>query len=525
MRRLVPLTLVLAVACFIVVYNLSGCGGSSTTPGGVSVNSLDGATDVTVDSSFTYTFNRSINASTVTSTTYFMVQTPVTQVASASAKAEVDNTICDPAAALGADLETDFGSSTLTPSADLEGNTSYSICLTDGITYLDGTPFSGFMAMLTTGAGGGSTYTVGGTVSGLDTGESVVLQNNAADDLTVSADGAFTFATAIADGAAYAVTVLTAPDGKTCTVGSGTGTIAGANVTDVSVVCSADAYTVGGTVAGLGAGKSVVLQNNGGDDLTVSADGAFTFATAVADGGEYAVTVATQPAGQTCAVASGTGTVAGADVTDVSVACEPDIIAGYRSRWTLSGTLVDSGTAGNDLSGWEREGEDDVPADFTTYSTTVKKAGPSSAQFSDAVYLEAADDPHGGGAPVAYSIALWVYPATGIGDDVGAFNNATGFRINHNSGDLIVGYFGSNFTEAIALDTWTHVVFTYKQDGTEANLYLNGANVGAPLVANFNNALTSTQWMGQGWVGYVDDIVLYDVELSEAQVTELYEAY
>jgi len=108
---------------------------------------------------------------------------------------------------------------------------------------------------------------------------------------------------------------------------------------------------------------------------------------------------------------------------------------------------------------------------------------------------------------------------------VGAFNNATGFRINHNSGDLIVGYFGSNFTEAIALDTWKHVVFTYKQDGTEANLYLNGANVGAPLVANFNNALTSTQWMGQGWVGYVDDIVLYDVELSEAQVTELYEAY
>ncbi|WP_456406423.1 FG-GAP repeat protein, partial [Thiolapillus sp.] len=40
------------------------------------------------------------------------------------------------------------------------------------------------------------------------------------------------------------------------------------------------AYTLGGSVSGLAPGNSLVLQNNGGDDLTVSADGAFTFATA-----------------------------------------------------------------------------------------------------------------------------------------------------------------------------------------------------------------------------------------------------
>lgn len=78
--------------------------------------------------------------------------------------------------------------------------------------------------------------------------------------------------------------------------------------------------TVGGTVSGLG--STIVLQNNGADDLTITADGTFTFATALADGASYAVTVLTQPRGQTCAVANGTGTIASADVTNVAVSCQ-----------------------------------------------------------------------------------------------------------------------------------------------------------------------------------------------------------
>ena len=42
------------------------------------------------------------------------------------------------------------------------------------------------------------------------------------------------------------------------------------------------AYQVGGTVSGLSG--TVVLQDNGGDDLSVSASGGFTFATALAGG-------------------------------------------------------------------------------------------------------------------------------------------------------------------------------------------------------------------------------------------------
>src|ERR1700693_815372 len=54
-------------------------------------------------------------------------------------------------------------------------------------------------------------------------------------------------------------------------------------------------YTIGGTLTNLAAASGgVVLQDNGGDNLTLTTNGAFTFHTAVATSGAYAVTV-TQP--------------------------------------------------------------------------------------------------------------------------------------------------------------------------------------------------------------------------------------
>jgi len=59
------------------------------------------------------------------------------------------------------------------------------------------------------------------------------------------------------------------------------------------------AYTIGGMLSGLAAGQQVSLADNQTDSLTLSADGAFTFKTAVAANGSYSVSVATQPTGQT----------------------------------------------------------------------------------------------------------------------------------------------------------------------------------------------------------------------------------
>ena len=173
------------------------------------------------------------------------------------------------------------------------------------------------------------TYTLGGLLTGLAAGDTVVLQNNGGDDLPLGADGSFTFNTPVAYGDPYVVTVKTQPTApsETCTVINSSGKMPANDVKDVSVICAVDTFTVGGTLSGLSSGQSIVLQNNGGDDLTLSADGSFTFASPLADATAYTVTILTQPDGQTCTVSNGSGTVAGAPVTDVTVTCTDNPVA------------------------------------------------------------------------------------------------------------------------------------------------------------------------------------------------------
>jgi 6-phosphogluconolactonase (cycloisomerase 2 family) len=177
------------------------------------------------------------------------------------------------------------------------------------------------------------TLTVGGTVSGLTTGQHVVLANNGANALTVSANGAYTFTTPVAFNAGYAVTVGTQPTGETCTVSGGTGAGVTANVTTANIVCSATTFTVGGTVTGLTTGQQVTLANNGGDSLTVSANGAYTFHTPVAFNGSYVVTVGTKPTGDTCTVSGGTGAGVTGNITNANIVCS-------TNTFTIGGTVT-----------------------------------------------------------------------------------------------------------------------------------------------------------------------------------------
>ncbi len=78
-------------------------------------------------------------------------------------------------------------------------------------------------------------------------------------------------------------------------------------------------YKVSVEVSGLGPGESVVLQNNGADDLQVDHDGVFTFATGLADGASYKVSVSSQPVGCVSSVTNGSGTIAGADPSGILV--------------------------------------------------------------------------------------------------------------------------------------------------------------------------------------------------------------
>lgn len=97
-------------------------------------------------------------------------------------------------------------------------------------------------------------------------------------------------------------------------------------------------YTVGGNVSGL-VGKGLVLENNGADDLPVSANGPFTFSSGIADGGAYAVTVKTQPSlpAQKCSVSAGSGTIAGQSVNAVQITC-----ATPAPRYAVVGSYYDN---------------------------------------------------------------------------------------------------------------------------------------------------------------------------------------
>jgi|GEM_PF-1970490 hypothetical protein len=86
------------------------------------------------------------------------------------------------------------------------------------------------------------------------------------------------------------------------------------------IVSSSNAFSIGGFVSGLGTGKSMILQNNGGDNTTIVANGNFSFNATVPNYGAYTVTVLTQPTNQYCTVTNGTG-AANASVTNILVDC------------------------------------------------------------------------------------------------------------------------------------------------------------------------------------------------------------
>ena len=91
-------------------------------------------------------------------------------------------------------------------------------------------------------------------------------------------------------------------------------------------------YIIGGTVTGL-SGSGLVMQDNGSSNLAISVNGSFAFATAIARGGTYSVTVMTQPASpvQFCKVSNGRGT-ASANVTNVQVTCTRHHLHHWRHR-------------------------------------------------------------------------------------------------------------------------------------------------------------------------------------------------
>jgi hypothetical protein len=168
-------------------------------------------------------------------------------------------------------------------------------------------------------------YTIRGAVSGLQ-GSGLVLRNNGGDDVGVQTDGGFAFATPIPSGSAYQVIVATQPasPAQSCSVQNGSGTVANGDITNIVITCALREFTIGGTITNL-RGSGMVIANNGGDRFVPTADGPFTFPTAVLSGSPYRVTVTNPPIFplQRCDVTNAEGVVADANVTNVAINCVP----------------------------------------------------------------------------------------------------------------------------------------------------------------------------------------------------------
>ena len=151
--------------------------------------------------------------------------------------------------------------------------------------------------------------------------------------------------------------------------------------------------TVGGTVTGLASGASVVLQNNGGNDMVASANGPFTFSTPMASGGAYAVTVLHQPTSpaQTCTVANGMGMMGSGNVTNVAVTCVTNsslvsgtVVKGPVSGATVTAYAVTNGTMGAQVGGGTTDSTGNFSISIGEYS------GPMMIQASGGTYTDEA---------------------------------------------------------------------------------------------------------------------------------------
>ncbi|MCP5497206.1 MAG: Ig-like domain-containing protein [Leptospiraceae bacterium] len=166
-------------------------------------------------------------------------------------------------------------------------------------------------------------YSVKVNVTGLNAG-TMFLQNNGGDNLSISSNGISSFATPVLSGSSYNVTIYSQAAEHNCSVSSPIGTMSGSDVT-LTVNCTANTYTVGGSINNL-LTSGLQLQLTGGVNDTISissGSSSYTFSVPVGSGLPYIVSILSQPTGQNCAVSNGTGLITNSIITNVVVNCSP----------------------------------------------------------------------------------------------------------------------------------------------------------------------------------------------------------
>ena len=305
----------------------------------------------------------------------------------------------------------------------------------------------------------------------------------------------------------HLIPALIASTGILALIGCGSG----------SVVSGTSAYTVSGTVAGLAAGESVSVQDNGQDTLALSANGAFSFPVNMDTGAAYAITVQSHTPGIACSVANGSGTVGSSNVTGIGISCA----AGTQSVLYSFGATATDGlnpgaaqltvNAGNFYGTTEKGGENGYGA---VYKITA--AGTESVLYSFGATASDGAGPVGG---LIVDSAGNLYGTTVQG---GAKHHGTVFKISAAGTESLLYSFGATASDgwapltSLIMDSAGNLygtttsggandhgtVFKIGAAGTESVLYSFGATASdgqqpyAGLLADSAGNLYGTTYIG-----------------------------
>ncbi len=218
---------------------------------------------------------------------------------------------------------------------------------------------------------------------------------------------------------------------------------------------------VGGTVSGL-AGTGLVLQNNGGDSLTISANGSFIFPTRISVGGAYNVTVQTSPTtpNQTCAVELGNG-LALVPVTNVQVTCRTP--TSFSDGAVVTNPFGDSAVSGMifQYNGKLYVGPNvaetavfEMSADMSTFATvTIDGDGTIGAPFASFIGLPNVSGNNLAGIDAFYSGCAGASSTTLTGSDC---TGAGGTEYNVIGGYNTGGSYQSMWTTTDTSSPWTY---------------------------------------------------------------------
>jgi len=242
-------------------------------------------------------------------------------------------------------------------------------------------------------------------VTGLNIG-SFTIQNNGSEIVTVNSDGVFEFQNKVAFNTAYSVAILTQPSEHTCAISNPSGT-ALADVTNISITCAANLYTVGGLVSGVTAGDHVKFVFNDVTNATefdYDYDGmgaSFALPRSFEHGKQYRMYLSEVPAGKKCTFTttnptpsfkiigdSVQGYINGSNISDLNISCVVRDTAncefGHSNYMSPLGTVKDMACDGTYLyvagefldQGHQNGFMSDVPTSlFTNYKQSYKVEG------------------------------------------------------------------------------------------------------------------------------------------------------